>query len=117
MPKIDLKNQIKTVYLSGPMTGHHCKNFEHFFYWSYRLRCSGYDIINPAENECLDLINGSGIQTYDTLLQSCLRVIKECSAQAIFMLPNWEDSVGANKELEAAKEIQMHVFYASDFDI
>ena len=101
-----------TVYICGPMRGKPCMNFEEFFYWARLLRRSGYKVINPAEHDCERMFGGWvwDESKYEEVLQEDLRLITEY-AQWLFVLKGWEDSDGANREIEHARNLGLSIFY------
>ena len=95
-----------TVYISGPMRGKHCYNFEEFFFWAKILRRSGYDVINPAETDCLRMFEGwvfTDDQWHD-VMEKDLEMIRN-DAQGLFMLEGWKKSEGATIEHFEAKKL------------
>lgn len=91
------------IYIAGPMRGKHAFNYPAFNYWAKLHRDVGWEVENPAEI-------GAGYGTpkqinADTALLAAvvaaeLHALETCDA--IFLLPGWENSVGARKELAAA---------------
>lgn len=94
----------KKIYLSGPMAGHEADEItERFKAWERALRLSLGDewaVVNPSA-----LFPGTYTDAFDyeELLNIDKAILGTCDA--IFMLPGWEDSNGANVELERAEEI------------
>ena len=91
---------MKTIYISGPMKGLENLNREAFEKAERLLRECGYFPINPhrfPEQE-----------TYDDYLMIDLEMIA-MTADAIALLPGWENSPGAKKELKAALDLNLKV--------
>ena len=91
---------MKTIYISGPMTGIEKLNREAFENAERFLRECGYFPINPhrfPEQE-----------TYDDYLMIDIEMIA-MAADAIALLPGWEKSNGAKKELKAALDLNLKV--------
>lgn len=78
------------VYISGPITGHDDYK-EKFAAADERLRAAGYKVFNPAKlGEHLNNL------TYEETLKVDLVILNSCDA--IYMLPGWRQSRGANRE-------------------
>lgn len=101
-----------TIYIAGPMRGHHCYNFEKFFYYAHILKSSGYEVINPAEMDCLRMFDGWRFNEsdYEEVLAIDLAEIT-ANADALFVLEGWEKSEGANREIELATNLGLPVYY------
>lgn len=89
-----------TVYISGPMTGIDNLNRELFNEAERLLRECGENPINPH--------NFPKQETYDDYLMIDLEMIA-MAADAIALLPGWEKSPGAKKELKAALDLNLKV--------
>lgn len=88
------------AYVIGPMTGYKDFNFPAFHAAAEVLREQfGYKVLNPAEN-----FEGRTDLDWQTYLDEGLRQIRE-EAEVVFMLPGWEDSAGAQREVALAKEL------------
>lgn len=99
---------MKTVYLSGPMTGIEDFNHPAFNDAANVLRAAGYSVINPAE------INTDTSKSWEQCIRADLRELCEC--ESICLLPGWEKSSGAHLELHMAHRMGMDVlFYAEMF--
>lgn len=118
------------LYLAGPMTKHRDKdyNFRAFYTAAALLRMKGYEIVNPAE---LDILQGQAhwspsegrvsLSQYFTFADAMRRDGHELSdprTHGIVLLPAWEDSVGARKELDMARLFGLKVYvYLGDGEI
>ena len=91
---------MKTIYISGPMTGIENLNREAFEKAERLLRESGHFPINPHRFPQL--------ATYEDYLLLDLEMIA-MAAEAIALLPGWENSPGAKKELKAALDLNLNV--------
>lgn len=80
-------------YLSGPITGH--PNYrQEFGDAADELRALGYAVINPAElGAALPLDQMS----YEDIMEIDMELL--ATADYLVLLPGWEDSKGANREL------------------
>lgn len=84
---------MKNVYISGPMTGIKNLNREAFEKAERLLRESGHFPINPHRFPQLE--------TYEDYLLLDLEMIA-MAADAIALLPGWENSPGSKRELAVA---------------
>lgn len=109
------------VYIAGPMRGYKHFNFPTFDEAQVRLEAAGFEVINPAE---MDRQCGEDPYTYpddfdwagSTLTTCTVREVflRDTSvicrdADAIYLLPGWEDSKGAQAELALAKALGLFV--------
>lgn len=94
------------VYLSGPMRGHPLYNFPafEFAHWAIKRKHPRWFIHNPALKDRMDGFDPSrDTPTEDQIASWMRRDIGDISrSQIIVMLPNWETSVGARRELQCA---------------
>jgi len=102
------------LYIAGPMTSHRERNynFPEFYKAQGLLEMAGHVVHNPAR---MDLETGKAKHSpyegrivtspeftmFDALRRD-YQVIADCDA--IVLLPGWEQSTGANKELRTARE-------------
>lgn len=95
------------VYLAGPMSGYKDFNFPAFDRAAYALRMQGHHVFNPAEADLEawgDLETVKAEATYRDCLRTDLNWILD-HAEAIALLPGWEDSKGAQIELALARAL------------
>lgn len=85
---------IKRIYISGPMTGLPEFNFPAFNAAADALQLRGYSVVNPAE------LNPDVTTSRYTCLRVDLAALVQCDALAL--LPGWEHSPGARREVENA---------------
>lgn len=88
---------MRTIYLSGPMTGIPEYNFPAFNEAAAKMRHAGFTVLNPAE-----LFNGAANRTRAEYFRNDFRNVSECDI--VLVLPDWQKSVGAVKEIIAARE-------------
>lgn len=93
-----MNDQIKTIFVSGKMTGLPGYNHTAFHQVTAQLRAQGYTVLNPAE-----IAGGDTTLPRAHYLRECLRMVAD--ADAIVVLPNWRDSKGARQEVFNGLEI------------
>lgn len=89
---------MKSLYVSGPMTGIKDKNFTSFHRATRLLRSVGYRVVNPAE---LDV--NTPRQTWEECLRRDIKALMKCGG--IATLPGWRKSRGARLEIYIAKAL------------
>ena len=115
---------MKKVYLAGPMRGIPDFNFPAFKEGAKKLRALGYEVFSPAERDEADF--GHTIQKHGDEHQFAASVGLStmdlrrrvfffdaeyiCKhADAIALLPGWENSKGAKAELALAEALGLEV--------
>jgi hypothetical protein len=109
---------MRRVYLAGPMTGIPGHNFPAFNAAAAKLRADGHFVFNPAEVEL------GGFETTKEFKEegSCPRDVYRnamaedvrficLEADAIAMLPGWENSKGARAEWHLSLALGHEVIY------
>lgn len=102
------------VYIAGPMTKYKDQNynFPAFYKAQGLLELLGHEVLNPARADVEErrvtyvpyerrLVPAPEF-TLPLVLRRDYQMIAEC--EAIVLLPGWEESAGANKELRVARE-------------
>lgn len=118
------------VYLAGPMTGIPFFNFPTFMSAAKALRDAGHEVFNPAENDIktigrdfsVDYPTGDAAQlakdtgfTLRKALADDLNFI--ClHAEAIALLPGWENSKGVRAELATAQALKLQIIEMNEVD-
>lgn len=99
------------LYLGGPMTGIPDFNYPLFKEVAEWLRfpTRGYEVRCPAEidggNQVLE---GGEVQPWKYYMRHALRMLLECDS--IALLPGWEKSKGARRELDIALDLEYDVY-------
>lgn len=108
------------LYVAGPMSGVFRFNFPAFDAAKHRLSFKGYTVVSPAD---IDRNHGFDPESlpveydwskmppgldYEAVLKRDLAALAGC--EAIALLPGWETSKGANRELARAKELGLAVY-------
>ena len=106
----------KKVYIAGPMTGIPEFNFPAFFSAQARLEKEGWKVFNPAEKDQEKDLDAEAVKTGDAKKAIAAGFdFRECflwdtekviTADAIYMLPGWEQSPGAKAEHAVACVMQ-----------
>ena len=100
------RKTVQTIYLAGPMSGIADHNRPAFNVAAESLREQGYNVVNPAD--------------FDTTLTApswicCMvrDIPHVCSADAVAVLPGWEQSDGAKLEVFVATKLGKPVYRIS----
>jgi hypothetical protein len=119
-------------YLAGPMTGIPNFNFPAFHAAAAILRAQGHEVFNPAERD-IERHNGVdisfsndkgdpeqakrdfGFSLRDALAEDTAYICRE--ADAIAMLPGWENSKGARAEHALALALGHSVIYLGPVNV
>ncbi len=95
------------IYIAGPMTGLKDHNYPAFHREAARLRRLGHDVVSPAElNASLEH------EGWDACMARDLPALRTCDA--IQLLPGWENSRGAKREIDESRTCGIRVFYPSE---
>lgn len=110
------RGDIRRVYLAGPMRGLPEYNFPAFHAAARALRNAGLIVWSPAER---DEAEGFDPQTDEAkplkyYMQFDLAAV--CAADAVVVLPDWEQSQGARLEVYVARECGMPVLWADTLE-
>lgn len=106
------------VYLAGPMRGYPELNFPAFHAAAKKLREDGYEVFSPAEKgeEVLAITDPSLQSNLDfrrkVFLLDTEYICKH--ADAVFLLPGWEHSLGARAEKALAEAIGLEVLHVAN---
>lgn len=92
------------IYIAGPMTGLPNFNREAFFRKQMSLRLDGWTVISPH-------VLPSGLKDTN-YMDICLAMVR--SANAVYMLRNWEKSSGAYCEYVLAKKLGLDIYYEDE---
>ena len=104
-----------TIYISGKMSGVENWNFPLFFQREEELRALGYDVINPAKNDGETLEEAlASVGTFDEPTNEWAYYIKRdvkklMEADAICVLPDWQNSKGATLEVKLGKALGLPI--------
>jgi len=116
------------IYVAGPMRGIPEFNFPAFHRATADLRAVGHEVFNPAErdnerhgvdisigNETGDELKAQYVHGFDlrvALAEDLAFICRE--AEAVALLPGWENSKGALAELAVAKALGLEVIVLND---
>jgi hypothetical protein len=103
------------VYISGPITGYPDSNSAAFSRAEDMLRMQGHEVVNPLginadhEGPCVGGVfpehDADHGHRYGCHLRADILRMFECDA--IWLLPNWEESKGARAEAQIAKALRL----------
>jgi hypothetical protein len=91
------------VYLAGPMTGLPELNFPAFNAQAHALRCKGYVVENPAENQMPE----DWTPNWRSYMRLAIAQLVTCDTVAL--LPGWERSRGARIEAALGRDLGLRV--------
>ena len=106
------------IYLSGPMTGIPEFNFPLFDWATGLLREAGHEVFSPAEKDRANGFDPKGMTGTEALAASGfdLRLALGADlawicakAEAVALLPGWENSHGAAAEIATARALNIPV--------
>ena len=96
------------------MNGHEKFNFPAFFAAAKQLRSEGYIVFSPAENDLLlygqDFLDHPERASYKICMEDDTRWICRY-ADAIALLPGWENSKGVKVEKALAECLGLEIIY------
>lgn len=95
----------KTLYIAGPMTGHPEFNYPAFRAAESALRLRGFDVLNPVD---VDAQKPVGVTVdWDWYMRRTIPMMM--GADAIALLPGWQQSRGATIEHDLASSLRMPI--------
>lgn len=107
------KRKISAVYLSGPMSGYENFNRPAFDEAAANLRKAGFTVFVPGEHEEYDEAERASRtiskKKREFYMSRDLIWILEM-ADAVVVLPGWENSEGAKLEVAVAQQVGVPVF-------
>lgn len=115
-------SKAKAVYVAGPMRGLPEFNFAAFNSAAALLRELGWMVFNPAERDMATGFNPVGLLGTDEELAAYNFSIRDAllddtswicrNADAIFLLPGWENSTGAVAERALGEALGLEIIEA-----
>lgn len=97
----------KVIYIAGPMRNCYKFNFENFRKIAKRLRLENYEVVSPVEmdeaegySENMNLTHEQAAELSKVFAKRDLNALFKCTH--IYMLPDWEKSIGATAERAVA---------------
>lgn len=113
---------LKTVYISGPMTGEPNLNFEAFEQAENKIKSLGFTVFNPHKFE--ELQNEDFLNKIKSLNQNeswseymkidLVKMLQNCDF--VLALNNWERSRGATIEIFLAKSLGLPVLHNETYE-
>ncbi len=95
------------IYLSGPMTGLPEFNYPAFAKAAYELRHDGHFVYNPQEYAYDGPLDKFPLR--EAFAEYCDFICEE--ADALYILPNWEESKGVKAEKSLAECLGLEIVY------
>lgn len=106
------------IYVSGPISGKEEANLPHFRLASEHLRARGHEVVVPHDipaihpnqtRPCPPSYADGPEHSAACYLRGDVAALVQCDA--LYMLAEWETSVGARFEHSVAAHCGLHVFY------
>ena len=105
------------IYIAGKITGLPQHGVYMKFKHAERILSSEYEVVNPVELSYeldAEFENVRKLQRSDYMIKSLKGLL---SCDYIYMLSDWQDSLGAQLELEIAKQCSIKILYEEDDEI
>lgn len=106
------------IYIAGPMRGYPESNFPAFHKAAALGRSMGFVIVNPAEEDIKQGIDGKQVlyskEECREFARRDIALILDCAAIAV--LPGWDMSKGATAEVALARWLGMSILDARTFE-
>lgn len=102
-----MSDEATILYLAGQMRGKENLNFDAFAEYAEKLRDAGFVVINPAEK-----VDGYKDLPREWFMEYSVKQIM--MADAVAVMPSWEDSPGAKIEAWLAQQLSKPVVEADD---
>lgn len=102
---IEAKSKPMVTYICGPMSNVEDFNYPAFHSAAARWRTYGHTVLNPAEH-----FDGDTSLPYETYLRKAIHTVAD--AEAVAVLPGWQDSNGARLEVTIAKALGLPIYSA-----
>jgi len=97
--------RIKKIYIAGKVTGLPEKEVKEKFATAQKaIEAQGFEVINPIE-----VVNNPN-EDWHIAMEKCLVALAQCDA--IYMLPCYKDSPGADIEHKKAHALGLDVYYS-----
>jgi hypothetical protein len=96
-----MEKEKQTIYISGKISGIEEQASSLFEYAEEFLISQGYNTINPMKLKHTDL------SCWKTCMKIDIKAMMDCDK--IYMLSNWQTSIGAKAELKLALDLGMEV--------
>jgi hypothetical protein len=100
---------MKTIYLSGKMTGLAESDYkENFRNAELFYRACGYEVVNPCNLSDI-VLKRKPDATYEDFMAEDLRALRSCTH--IALLEGWESSPGAKREKAEAERLGFAIMF------
>ena len=96
------------IYIAGPMTGYPDFNYPAFTHAGEVLTAKGWDVLNPVDSEKENTDAAYQSKPWSWYLRSALKMVTD--AEAICLLPGWEESSGARLEAYVAFHLKQDFY-------
>lgn len=98
------------IYVAGPMTGIANDNVPAFVQAQAQLRALGHDVVIPCDTDAGEQAG----RTWAEWMHRDIALLLTC--EAVALLPGWERSRGACREVTVALTVDMPLFSAADLE-
>ena len=100
---------MKTVYISGKMTGLEQSVYERNFRMGEEFyKALGFEVVNPCDLSAI-VLERKPNATYEDFMKEDLKALSGCTH--IAMLEGWQNSPGARREKAEAKRLGLTIVY------
>ena len=100
--------RVSRIYISGPMSGIDEYNYPLFHDAAAMFRWFGFSVLNPAE-----FLGGSADKARKDYMRAAVEAL--LVADALFLLPNWNNSRGAILEVQVGQELNLAMIECKDY--
>lgn len=99
---------MKTIYISGRITGIEAQAEILFNQAEIALKNKGYTVVNPMK------LPHQHDKTWESYMKECVIALMACDA--VFVLDNWQESKGAKVEIALSVHLNLKIYSMENID-